>query len=875
MTLRRFLRDPDIPVILIALAGFFLPLPGSAQSGPPGDLAGSELRRVVIEPSYDAGPLVRFFLGSRYREAWSDSVSLPVLDLHRFAGGLTPVSGTSDAETSTLAFRDDEGILWFFRSRNKDWTWGFPPDLRETVVDDIRQDVTSAQLPGSSPVTSALLGETGVLTPGRRLVVLPDDPALGRFRDAFAGMVGTLEDGVAPAADGGPGFAGASTVLTTDSVSSLLRSGPRHRIHARELLTARLVDLLVGDRDRHAGQWFWIPTEGPEGVVWRPVPLDRDAAFIGLDGLALWLFRTRKPKIVGFDEEYPSIRGLTWNAWDVDRRLLTSLDKGEWDLAVTDLRSRLTDRVIEDAVRNLPPEIHRRRGAFLTEALKRRRDRLREAADEFYDIVNEEAEVLATDRPEEALFIRHADGSVELQLRVAGAGEASEPHLRRVFRPSETEEVRLRLEGGDDRVEVRAAGSGGAGTEDAIWIRVVGGAGDDVFVNRGEGRGERTGFYGHEGDDGFDVLPGTVVSRRPYRRPPGDDSLHEFALDWGSQWYPHASVDFNSDHGLVVTGGRTLFDYGFRKHPHAMKLSFTVGASTSGKALAEYLQEFRELVPDVHGVLHVRFSGLDSRNFHGFGNATPDDDDVPGSDPFEVDRYDFELDPRLVLTPTPAIELEVGPVLKWGSADEEEGEALDRLGDVYGEGTFWQVGARAGFRLDRTETPVWPRHGFRVGVEGEIYPEALDVVETFGSVDGELTGYLPLPDSSALALRAGGKRVFGRVPFHEAAYLGSRALRFERSQRYAGDTSLYGSAELRVPLGRVVMPWTLLPTEVGVFAFGDAGRVWVDGESPGGFHVGGGGGAWLSPVDRSYTFRGSVAAGEGNVRVELGAGFNF
>jgi hypothetical protein len=69
-----------------------------------------------------------------------------------------------------------------------------------------------------------------------------------------------------------------------------------------------------------------------------------------------------------------------------------------------------------------------------------------------------------------------------------------------------------------------------------------------------------------------------------------------------------------------------------------------------------------------------------------------------------------------------------------------------------------------------------------------------------------------------LALRVGGKQVFGDYPYHEAAYIGgANTLRGFPKQRFAGDASAFGSAELRIPVTRV---YILVPGQLGVFALG-------------------------------------------------------
>jgi hypothetical protein len=94
-----------------------------------------------------------------------------------------------------------------------------------------------------------------------------------------------------------------------------------------------------------------------------------------------------------------------------------------------------------------------------------------------------------------------------------------------------------------------------------------------------------------------------------------------------------------------------------------------------------------------------------------------------------------------------------------------------------------------------------------------------------------------------LALRAGGKKLFGDFPYFDAAYVGgSSSLRTEERQRYAGDASLYGTTELRVPVAKFPL---IVPLDVGLIGFLDIAKVYVDGDSPGGWHKGTGGGFWV------------------------------
>ena len=114
----------------------------------------------------------------------------------------------------------------------------------------------------------------------------------------------------------------------------------------------------------------------------------------------------------------------------------------------------------------------------------------------------------------------------------------------------------------------------------------------------------------------------------------------------------------------------------------------------------------------------------------------------------------------------------------------------------------------------------------------------------------------PAPLQPVLALRAGADRVWGRYPFFDAAFIGgSSTVRGWTEQRFAGDASLFGNAELRVFLTKVFL---LLPADLGAFGLADGGRVYVAGEHSDAWHTGFGGGLWISFLGRANTF--SIAA---------------
>jgi hypothetical protein len=124
-----------------------------------------------------------------------------------------------------------------------------------------------------------------------------------------------------------------------------------------------------------------------------------------------------------------------------------------------------------------------------------------------------------------------------------------------------------------------------------------------------------------------------------------------------------------------------------------------------------------------------------------------------------------------------------------------------------------------------------------------------------------------------LALRIGGRKAWGRYPFHEASYLGdAETVRLGRDQRFGGDAFVHANAELRTALTRAVL---VLPADVGVSALFDVGRVWLHGEDSTRWHHAFGGGAWLAFLRPENVLSVAVAKSEERTGLYVSVGFAY
>jgi outer membrane protein assembly factor BamA len=342
--------------------------------------------------------------------------------------------------------------------------------------------------------------------------------------------------------------------------------------------------------------------------------------------------------------------------------------------------------------------------------------------------------------------------------------------------------------------------------------------------------------------------------------------------DWGTRGQYLLWGYAGPDIGLFVGGGYAFSRYGFRKLPFAYRHRIRTGFATGPTAFrVEYAGEFHRENSGVTTLVEARASGIEVIRFHGFGNDTR----APGSDEFyRVTQQQYRLAPSLMVPLTPRLFLKFGPELTYVSTDRRPGRFLATI-NPYGVGQFGELGARASLAFDSRDHPLAPTRGVRLEAGGAVHPAWWDVQETFGEAWGEATMALTarMPLAPTLALRAGGRKLWGAYPYFEAAFIGDRnTVRLGREERYAGDASAYGSAELRLRLTRMTV---VLPADFGIFGLADAGRVFLAGESSDTWHTAFGGGVWLGFLSRANTVSAALASSRERTRLYLQAGFGF
>jgi hypothetical protein len=783
-----------------------------------------------------------------------------VLNLDEYAGGLTPIKRGGGFQTKSLHFKAKNGKYYKFRSINKDPEKVLPEDFRRTFVADIVQDQISTSHPLSALVASPLLNAVGVLNAEPIIVLLPDDPKLGEYRNDFKNVLGTFAENPKDDTEEALIFAGADRVEKMYKIFEELEEDNDDQVDALEYLKARLMDILLGDWDRHVGQWKWARYKKSDKKIWIPIPRDRDQAFSLYDGVLPWMTAKAVPQIEGFGDDYPQINDLTWSGRHLDRRFLVAVEKPAWDSITVLIQTQLTDNVIENAVQRMPPEWFAKDGERMIYMLKARRDKLHLASAEYYALISKYVSIYASDKAEFAEINRMDDKQVAVRIykkdKKAG-GKKGLPFYHRVFQTDETKEIRIDLLAGDDTAIIRGE------VDRSSLVRVIGGKGKDTLIDSSIVNGyfwsvtpfasaeKKTIFYDSGNKTKFIVGPSTKINTD--KAPPiksyneDTDNYNEKyepqTEDRGHDWKAGFWLGYNSDDGLTIGGGPILYEFGFRTKPYVYRMSLLAAYVTNLKAfLLEYNGEFYTLVKNFKVTLDAReLTGY--TNFYGFGNETKRDAQLD-----KADYYRFR--PNIVKIAS-AFEYHLSqPAKIWAGLSYyhtdiqyERNLFLDNQ-ELTNPDDESYLGINVGYQLDTRDQVAAPLKGIYIDFRSMNYPLLRKINKGFNKLLFDARGYVSTEfiTTSTIAMRVNAEKIWGDFPIVESAYLGGvKNLRGYVRQRFSGDALLYAAMELRSYLFPLKV---IIPGRFGFTAFGETGRVFYQDEDSKKWHPTYGGGIW-------------------------------
>jgi hypothetical protein len=851
-----------LSVLLSCLILFFFHIESAEGS----DEAAQKTVTVRASDIYDASELKEFYLGKHYRNAWSTTIEVPVLDMQTEAGGLTVIKRGGGKQTRSLRLQGGDGKQYVIRSIQKYPTVVVPEVLQRTFVADLVQDQISAGHPYAAFVIPPLAEAAGVYHTIPKLFWVPDTHLLGEHREDFAGTLVLFEERPDEDESDRDNFGNSKDVIGSARVYEKTIKDNDDEIDQKMWARARLFDMLIGDWDRHEDQWRWaeFDKEG-KGNIYKPIPRDRDQVFFKFDDGFLPWFASRKfavRMLRSFNYEIDDLEGLNFQARFLDRYLTSQLTEDDWAAIAEDMKESITDEVIESAIGQWPDAIYELDGEDIVSKLKARRDDLPEYARQYYLAMARYAEVVGSEKHERFYVQRLNDEQTHVSVyKINKEGEIKKEIYSRTFRTTETEEVRLYGVSGYNEFFVEGSVTKGP------LVRIIGGDEDDTIVDRSQVKGAKKHSIIYDREEGNNLEVGREAKDR--RADDHVEYFNEHAIYYnaflgrprsplllrGDLYYftytlPIVFFGYNVDDGFLIGGGFKHLKPGFRKLPYASSHTFTGSLAVgTGAFNFKYSGDYIDTLGRWDSYLDAFVFGPNNvQNYFGTGNETQlltDDDNYN-----RVRINQVFLFPAVKQVYNERHTLRIGPQFQYSQVEQTSGRFVTDPTSGLTNKDFapkYYLGAKLAYDYVRVEGRGISTRGIQLLTEASYNYQIQGESKQFGQLKGDASVYFSLPLNTTFATRLGGAVNMGEYEFYQENTIGGKTnLRGYRADRFSGRISAYNNNDLRIKLVRVRNYF--IPTDVGLLGFFDVGRVWVDDEDSKVWHTGYGGGIWFSPL---------------------------
>lgn len=824
---------------------------------------------VRASEKYDANGVTRFFMGDGYRDEWSTPVNAPLLDITTYDGGLRPYAIGGGLQTMSVKFKSNNGKKYAFRVLDKQPEKSLSDIARESIYRVIVQELITTMHPYGPLVANSLLDATDIIHIKPELFILKEHPKLeGEFQQ-FVGKIGTLEEKPSGKKKGRKGFYGADKVVSSFDMFISLRKSHKNRIDRQAYAKARLMDMLLGDWDRHEDNWKWAMFKEGKKKIYHPIPKDRDHVFSKWSGLIPNIADFAINNAEDFADQFGNLRHLNFKARFLDRELAAEISLEDWLEASAYLQDVLTDEVIDNAVKQLPPEVYPFHAEEIKSKLKTRRADMDRFITAYYKELNASVFITGTNKSDLFEIHRNDDGSVEVKIfDIKKDGSKGEHYFSRKCEADIVQ--KLYCFGLDGKDQFKVTGD----VENSIKVRIIGGSDQDKISDLSfvKGKDRLTQIYDSTNKDEVRTSEETII-KRPSR--PAYYDPYAFDYNW---LIPNVNLRRSSGNGWGFGAGFTYLIRGYNKPGFAKKWTF---GGIYYPSLNAYRLDgsftFRHFVGLSDLKLRSQYSSLYDKYpfFYGIGNDTElDRRHRRRNNSIDYDFLDFEAGLENIFAQRSSIS-NVAFFEYHNVVNRNHNMAIDT--NMLGYGRESYAGLRSKLDLDFTDNSQYPMYGSQFSL----------TMEARTNFNGELSSNINSRFSYYHTLNLGFKTTFigslhyrqanGDPAFYHLSRLGSQThFRGYTRNRFIDKYALLYNSEMRINLGTIKTP--LIQFVVGVFGFYDGGRVWNDSSEfyEGEWNNSYGGGFFFAPGTTNYTLSYLVAWPEDDFTYsKLQIGFDF
>ncbi|MEO6637146.1 MAG: BamA/TamA family outer membrane protein [Ginsengibacter sp.] len=650
----------------------------------------------------------------------------------------------------------------------------------------------------------------------------------------------------------------------------------KNHIDQESVLRARLLDMMIGDWDRHFDQWRFGTNDTGAGKLYYPIPRDRDQAYFNSDGLFVRsLSLAVLPYLQGFKKHYYNIKWFNWEERNFDRLFMNNLDENAWRRIIKTFQQNETDSVINEAVKQLPPQIYELDKKTIPAKLKSRRNLLSTAGLKYYRFLSKEVNILGSNVNEYfKLFNAGDDLEVKVYKVKKKNADTSDVIFDRIFKYKDTKFINLYGLNGNDNFEIDSTANS------KIKVRIIGGRGIDTFNIKGNVKNKI-----------FDYAPDSNYIENLYKSSvviSSDPQINNYDLtgyNYNSYRLPLISIGFNEEDKFIAGLGYSYKTYAFRKLPYSTFQRVTsLFSLNTGAYQAKYNGEFNQRISKYDVLVRGDIHNTVLNNFYGLGNETKKNNDLSPS--FYNVRYSYVSGEVLLRKRFHSLaEINLGPTYYhyWNHHQGNDGRILEHPGNIgldsasiYNNKSY--AGAKASIVIHNTNSEFLPTRGVLFSTELTSLVGLNDDSRQLTKLTADMTlnASFTEPTRLVMVLRGGYGHIFNNnYEYFQALTLGSNShLRGFRKDRFAGKSVLYGSFEARYKI--FASQSYIIPGDVGMLGFFDAGRVWVKDGTSHKWHHSYGAGLYYSPYNFAIVSATVGFSEEGSLfNFSLGTKFNI
>ena len=803
----------------------------------------SDSTTVIASKKYDRSKMHNLLWGKHYRPEWSHPVKVPVMFLDTAAGGLTPYHEGGGRQSYTLRLHDPNEKEYVLRSIDKAFGKALPEIYQGTFIENVFNDQVSIGHPYSAVTIGPMAEAAGVLHTNPRVVYVPSQKSLDSFNREFGNTLYLFEQRPDENWEEAPNFANAKKIISTENILEKIFSDNDNLVDQRAFVRARLFDMLIGDWGRHEDQWRWGLIKDDDNKLYVPIPRDRDQAYTKFDGVLIKIGRSVAGlrHLQTFDYNIKDVKKFNHTARNLDRKFANEPTLDDWLTIAKDMQSKLTDSVIEAAIKKLPPEIFPISGNEITGKLKSRRDHLLDYARKYYFFLAKKVDVVGTDKNEYFEVKRLSDGDAEVKVyKINRSGEIlSNPIFSRLFKSDETKEIRLFGLRGNDRFHLTGI------TQNGMKIRVIGGADGDSIIN------EATVKRGRHKTEIYDTRDNIIQTT-------GNTELH-YTTDTSRYGYHYdtytpdksgfrPSILYSNEDRLYVSLGYMVRKNQWRKYPFAYEHGVYVHYSILQNAFSvTYKGIINQLVGRWSVALNANWDAIRWTNYYGLGNETLRETNDRNFYRMRTREYSAGLGLFRNLGKYNFLSFSgfYQDVKIIDDLDRYVAKIYDPQ-NIYSSKNF--VGLQVDYSFSKTDHPVLPSKGFDFYSTASAVRNLKFADSSVATIAGNFDMYLPLSRKFVFAIRGGAATLAGHPVFYQYNWIGgSQRLRGYKRNRFYGKSTVNNNNELQ---------WinnfksSIFNGKAGLVAFYDIGRVWMPGEKSDTWHSGYGGGIVLAPFNK-------------------------